>query len=139
MSKTRGTIAYPLRVYIAGRMTHRNLLLKWRKRVQAAGFLCVCLWMDTEEDTAKDEMLDRVAAAKCAQDDLDDLDKADIFILDLQGTGGGGRFFEYGVAYNRGLTICTVGLFPASVFEALVPNFQTWPEVMGWLEEIKHA
>lgn len=129
----------PLRVYIAGRMTHRNLLLKWRKRVQAAGFLCECLWMDAPDDIVEDQHADREQMVKYAQADLNDLDKCSIFILDLQGTGGGGRFFEYGVAYNRGMTICSVGMFPASVFEALSPNFNTWPEVMGWLEEIKHG
>lgn len=129
----------PLRVYIAGRMTERHLLVEWREKVRGLGFLCDCKWIDAPDNIVETIGESRMLMAKYANADLDDVEDSHIFILDLVGTGGGGRFFEYGVAYARGKICCVVGMSPGSIFDALSPRFDNWPEVLGWLEEIKHG
>lgn len=130
-----------LKVYIAGRYSERSRLQKWREKVRNLGLSCDCAWMD---ETAKGIFsVDDDYLREHSDIDIEEVRACKVFILDTQGPiGGGGRFFEFGMAYQNGAQTVIIGDVekPKILFETKATcRYGTWPEALAWLQGVSHA
>jgi len=130
------------RIYIAGRFIERERLLEARTMVRDLGFTCVSGWMDEVEP--KDSLLpgvprDRHTCLNLCGRDLGDLCACDLLILDTFGSGGGGRFVEWGFAHALGIELMLVGP-ERTIFDHLADAaaiYKDWRQVEMALRGIK--
>ena len=116
-------------VYLAGLFESRARLRVERDRLIVAGLTVNSTWLDAPEDVtyAKPE----APYGQIARKDLDEVDAADLLILDtLDVTPRGGREFEAGYAVGRGKPVLVVG--PArNVFHHLFLRFESWDDLFA--------
>lgn len=124
-----------IRVYIASIFENRFRLRPMRDEVnKIPGFLVTASWLD--------EQLGREAtppgseeADEAGERDVEEVTKADVFILDTLEHGGvGGRDVELGVALSTGSITYRVGP-PRNVFHGLVHfAVSDWPRLLQRLK-----
>jgi len=139
--RKRSTEMSDLKVYIAGRYTTKHLLRKWRDRLEALGGVkVISTWLDEEDSIMDKEDVPRHEWKSIAMKDLQEVKECDVFLLDLDGQGGGGRYVEFGTAYALSKLSATVGVCLNCLFDPLATvHHNTWPEALAWVEEIRNA
>lgn len=94
-----------MNLYLAARYGEQLEMRRWRDVLQAAGHVVTARWIDGKHDG--------LPPSQCAQDDLEDIDAADVLIIWSPrhhfGNGRGGRHVEVGYAIGLGIPIILVG------------------------------
>lgn len=131
-------------VYVAGWYNRREELLQLSRSLEQRGWNVTSRWLTRRQDIAADGK-DTDNFHVYAQEDIDDIDRSDVFILvsNEEGQlGGGGRHFELGYIYstyrsNDCANIYTVGPFE-HVFYALpgIGNFDTWEDLLEHIDAV---
>ena len=100
----------PTTVYLAGSLARRDELKAIRDHLQNDwSFVVVSRWLDSHHE---DGECTPAYLMQCAQEDLDDIDAADVFVAVMEPDGSpntrGGRHVEYGYALARDkcLVVC---------------------------------
>lgn len=127
-------------VYLAGRFSRKAELAGYAADLGSAGIACTSRWLTGVHDWtgAPDELIPIPEQGRFAQDDLDDIDRADVLIFfgDAPGSYGarGGACVELGYALGIGMPVIVVGAVQ-NVFCALptVIRCATWGEAVAWL------
>jgi Nucleoside 2-deoxyribosyltransferase len=106
-----------LRFYLAARFSRQEELQGYAEVIRAEGDEVTSRWHDGHQD----HTLPR-PWVKYAQEDIDDLRRADVVIVFAGGSTKGGVHFECGLAYGIGKRILLVGE-PENVFHDLLEQF----------------
>lgn len=93
-----------MKIYIAARYGRKDELKKLFAQIELAGHKCTSRWI-SEGEEGKTQM-------EAAMMDVDDVLRADALVFVGEPSGsvnrGGGRWFEFGVAYHAGKTCYTI-------------------------------
>lgn len=125
------------KIYLAARYSRREELCKYRNVLQAQGHIITSRWLNGGHEITKEgsTQADQESRAQFAQEDWDDLMKADVcisFTEEPRKTATrGGRHVEFGAAYASGIRCIVVG-HRENVFHCL-PDVQfckTFEEVV---------
>ena len=127
-------------IYLAARYSRRLELLGYKTQLEEAGHEVTSRWL-LGEHAALDQdwaSLPNETVAKWAEDDLEDIEEAEVFVMFTEepGEGGrrGGRHVEFGFALALETPIVIVGprenTFHCSSFIEVFPTFQ---ECLGWI------
>lgn len=125
------------KIYLASRVSKRPVLYEWGDELERAGFEIVSRWSKRGNDHIlapgqKSEQAPRSERIRFAEEDIEDLMKADI-VISLAETprndSRGGRHVEFGYALALGKEMYVVGE-AETVFHELpaVMRFDTWSE-----------
>ena len=130
------------RVYLAARYDRRPEMLGYTNELERMGYGVTSRWVLGLHEGATEP----VTLGQCAHEDLEDIDRADIFITFTEtpdiGHTSGGRHVEMGYALAQGLSVIVVG--PAeNVFHHLsvgteerlprLARVETWADALRWL------
>lgn len=113
-----------MKVYLAARFSRLPELLGYKAELEAEGIEVTSRWLlgGHEWVGTNDEDIPVERNAEFAQDDIDDIHAADIMVCFTEpprsGPARGGRHFEAGYAYARGLPILVCG-YRENVFYCL--------------------
>lgn len=121
----------PLRVYIAGRYSRRAELAAVAAELAARRVIVTSRWLDGRHDA--------VPPRQCAQEDVEDIDRAQglLFFAETETAGymTGGRHWEAGYAYARGLWIWIIGA-PENVFHELAGRVSCFATIAQWTDRV---
>ncbi len=129
-----------MRIYMASYFNTRARLLPWRDQIVRRGHYVCSTWLDEaragEEVSYDSNKLSLRQQMEVAMRDLDELDTADVIILDtFDKNPRGGREVEWGYMLNdnRDVHMWLVGP-PRNVFHHLADRqFKHWGEVLDAL------
>lgn len=119
------------KVYLAGPYSERLTLARYKLELLLDGHAVTSRWIDGTHPygTLPSE----------AQNDLDDVQACDTFVLFSEGTSPGGRYVEFGYALARGKTCYVVGP-QDNLFHYLAANvFARWDECRTYLFLAKYG
>ena len=126
-------------IYIAGRFHLRELFRPHREALLELGYKCTSSWLDlpigaqSVPESEEQQMREAVV-------DLDQVGKSKFLVVDMTGTGGGGRFFEMGYAFAKNIMIFVVGAKQQVVFECLIARrFDNWQDCLAWFAARERA
>lgn len=128
-----------LKIYIAGKWSSRDYLTTKADQLRARGHDVVARWLSPTLDVELGEWakLPPHVAVTTASLDLDDIDEAELLILDtLDESNTGGREVEFGYAIGTGKIVATVGPV-RNGFHRLAHNFETWDQVLVELTSVR--
>lgn len=115
-------------IYLASRFEHQQALLKIKPQVIALGHKVTSRWL---EDETNDNWRDR--ASTFAIKDFQDIDRSDLFILDMTRDidgAKGGMFVELGYAIKGKKKVWIIGKRPnVFCYHKAVHYFETWEQV----------
>lgn len=126
-----------MKIYLSAAFDRAAEIRPLAAEAEANGHEVVSRWLDPDEQARLFGRTDRVAEA-AAYMDLDDIDRADAFVLFTEPTptarSSGGHHFEAGYACTLGIPMMTVGP-RENVFYHLpgIRNFETWALCLSWL------
>lgn len=127
-----------MRIYLASRFSRREELAEYAKALRDLGHQITSRWLVEGNHELPDPLMpgDEAdqARSRFAQEDLDDLYDADIFVLftrDTRENCRGGMHVEFGVAIHTCLRVIVIGP-RMNVFHYLpeVEHFPTWEEFL---------
>ncbi|MGH7181734.1 MAG: nucleoside 2-deoxyribosyltransferase [Nitrospiraceae bacterium] len=110
-----------MRIYLAGGIDHKGHLKAAREQLIRMNHTITSRWIDDENKLVVGQPDYLAYAQKWADNDMDDMMRADMIAADVE-TGGRGTFFEIGYAlgFNHSLhtriKIALIGERPNSVF-----------------------
>lgn len=123
-----------MRLYVAGKYGRRAELQLVAERLRGIGVEVTSRWLEGSSGVG---VHDHAPPMDCALEDLQDIDRSDGLLLftELPDAGymTGGRHFEAGYAYGRGLRLWLVG--PAENVFYHRPDVQRFKTVDDWLEQ----
>lgn len=126
-------------IYLAARYSRRLELAKPRAELEAVGWEVTARWLLGNHQAENDQLHHGGAAGLFGQEDIDDLARAEVFVLFTEpprqaSTSRGGRHVEYGFALARGMELHLVGP-RENVFHCLsgVTQHDTWPQCFAVL------
>lgn len=124
-----------MKVYLASRFSRGAELRGYKAELEAQGITVTSRWFmgGHEWEGTDDDALPVEAGARFAQDDLEDIDAADVIVCFTEeprsGPSRGGRHVKYGYALAKGMTIIIVGPLE-NVFYCLnrehIYHYATW-------------
>lgn len=143
-----------LTVYLAAAYSRREELCGYRKQLAADGLGVRATWLEgPDQRLINGQLLDAATEAKiesrrfdtprsmsyasmCAQQDLADIEAADVVVMFTGGGRGGGRHVEVGYALALGVPVLLVGA-RENVFHALpeIKQVATWDEAVALLAQ----
>lgn len=115
-----------MKYYLAAPFVERALALTVREFLATKGYTCTSRWLDTHLG----ESIDDAAKGREAREDLQDIQRAQLFILLNSFPCSNGRAIETGYALAEGMRVWVVGP-PSSIFHYLpaVTHFTTIKEI----------
>lgn len=131
------------RIYLAGRYSRREELLRIGKQLKGMGHEVTSRWLLGKHEM-KDERPGHEEAMMFAEEDIQDILKADVLVAFTEEPGAqkgrarGGRHVEFGYAIARGMRVCVVG-HRENVFCHLpeVMHFDSTERFMSWARRRK--
>lgn len=109
-----------MKIYLAARYSRWQEMRTVAQRLTAMGHLVTSRWVQGTHQCNDDQLLNSEAwAIQIANDDLEDLDQSDTLVLftdPLRTATRGGKQFEAGYAFHKGLKLYLVGT-PEHVFQ----------------------
>ena len=126
-----------MRIYIASRYGRRAEMVEAARQLEALGHEVTGRWIDGEHEAA-DAKASVWERRQWAEEDLADIDRADLLIAFTETPDGGysrgGRHAEFGYALGRGKQVWLVG-GPEHVFHCLpqVDCFPTWSHCLTYI------
>jgi nucleoside 2-deoxyribosyltransferase len=131
-----------MKAYLAARFSRFDELNRYKRELEDYGVEVTSRWLNGGHEWVgtPDEDIPVERNAMFAQEDLDDIEGADIFICFTEparsGPARGGRHVEFGYALARRMPILVVGhrenVFYCLPFPALI-FVDTWAEAVGFL------
>lgn len=129
-----------MKVYLAARFSRLPELLGYKAELEASGITVTSRWLlgGHEWVGTPDEEIPVEHNARFAQDDIDDINAADVIVCFTEsprsGPARGGRHVEMGYAIAKGMPILTVG-YRENVFYCLpsIAFADTWDEAKQYL------
>ena len=133
-----------MKLYLAARFSRLPELLGYKAELEADGFVVTSRWLlgGHEWVGTADEDIPVSELVRFAQDDLEDIDAADVIVCFTEsprsGPARGGRHVEAGYALAKGMPIIVVG-HRENVFYCLpdVDFAETWEEAREWLRQCR--
>lgn len=135
------------RYYIAARYDRREEMCEYADQIRAGNGIVDCRWLlGTRQLHTDAEKVDvdqhpehgvTMEAAPFAQDDVEDLRKADTIVFFSERSEAyskrGGRHVEYGIALALNLRLVVIGA-RENVFHCLpqVERFDSWQQFLNW-------
>jgi nucleoside 2-deoxyribosyltransferase len=122
-------------IYIAGKWSARERLAERAKEVEALGHKVVSSWLrpDVAIEQGEWASMSSHEQASYASRDLDEVDAADLLILDtFDESNTGGREVEYGYAIGANKIVTRVGP-TRNGFHHLMEGYQDWPTLLDAL------
>ncbi len=135
-----------LAVYLAARYSRKDEIKQKSLELIDLGINCTSRWLD--EKCSADSTMAKVGDEFClevAHQDIEDIDRAHVLVLFTEDPEKpfvrGGRHFEAGYAYGRGIQTFTIG-YRENVFHYLpkitnIPDWETCKEILLTLKEIR--
>ena len=131
-------------IYLAARYSRRLELVAYRTQLQEAGHEVTSRWLNGEHESLDADwtQIPREQVAEWAEQDLEDIDEADVVIVFTEaqpvGRRRGGYHVETGFALAQEKLLAIVGP-RENTFHCLdeVEVFQIFEECLAWLEEIE--
>lgn len=128
--------------YLAGRVSRREELREWAQDLIDMGHTVTSQWLWRNIPHANHQIKDKALRAEIAAEDMNDIRKADVFLLASETTGmggSGGRLVEFGYALGRHKLLVVVGPME-NLFLCLpgVLKYEDWEEGKRnaqWLRE----
>lgn len=132
-----------MNVYLASRYSRMQEVRRYALELIDLGHCITSRWVWGDREALDDDLMDNPELAqRVAEEDLADLDEADICILFSETprtpSTRGGRHFEFGWAYGSGMACIVCG--PAeNVFHLLpdVTHLEMWEDVKKLLKRIE--
>ena len=127
----------PTSVYLAARFTRKAEMRQYAEDLDELGIGVTSRWVHAgahEWTGTPDDAIPAGAQLGFAQDDLDDIDAADMLVIftDQQGTRGG-MWVELGYALGQGMPVLVVGPL-ANIFCAVADyRVDTWADALAFL------
>ena len=131
-----------MKIYLAARYSRHPEMRRYREDLEALGHTVTSRWINGDHQMAEATMFtngDEEQARRFAQEDWDDLFKADCVISFTETprstNGRGGRHVEFGIALGCGLDVIVVGP-RENVFHYLkgVDVYETWEACLSRLK-----
>lgn len=128
-------------IYLSTRFSRQGEMLAVRQRLEKLGHDCVSRWLD--EPSPEEQVGDW--QERVAEDDLEDIEGADIFVLFTDGADSpdawrGGRHVELGFALGRGRSVVLIGprenVFHHLEQVAVFPDLEAWLAMLEPEEEL---
>lgn len=128
----------PLCVYVAGRFGRQGELSGYADDLEDHGLVCTSRWLRGDHGWTTNEAEDFTSPQlrQFAQEDLEDIDDADVLVVFTEdasaGYLSGGRHVEYGYALAKGKRLVIVG-GPENVFHHGEDTVPDWDEARALL------
>lgn len=128
----------PLKVYLAARYSRRNEIADKAKELAELGMEVTSKWYNEPENE------EGLGNASYGQQDLDDIDNADLLVLFSENPDlpfkRGGRHFESGYAFGKGKAVVVLGPIE-NTFHWLnrVIKVDSWEELKANLKFLKQV
>jgi len=122
-----------MKFYLAGRYSRRKELLGYAQQLRDLGHVVTSRWLDGTHE-ALDSCASQDDRSFWAEDDLNDINNADIFLAftESDSSGRGGRHFEAGFAAATGKLIVCFGPEEGNIFYAFFPRFEDFWEAVDY-------
>ncbi len=139
----QGSSQSELAVYLAARYSRKDEIKQKSLELIDMGINCTSRWLD--EKCSPTTTMAETGDAFClevANTDIEDIDRADVLVLFTENPEipfvRGGRHFESGYAYAKGIQTLTCGP-KENVFHHLqkIANFDNWETIKEVLQTIK--
>lgn len=143
-----------MQIYLAARFDRRDQLRGYRDELNDMGIAVSSRWLDNHGMGERDDATNGVVIytpadlARCAIEDLDDIEAADVFVTFTEtpdvGYTSGGRHVELGFALALNIPVLIVGP-RENVFhdlvetDELVAQVQTWEQAVRYLDRMLEA
>jgi hypothetical protein len=126
----KGTVEHPTLVYLAAKFESQLAMAFVRKVLEDSGkYEVVSSWLDETDSDAS-----AFAKSGYASRDLNDLDAAELFILDTVDTNiRGGREVEFGYALANDVPTIVVGPRRNVFHELADEKFASWTDALAYL------
>lgn len=122
-----------IKFYISQSLKRKQTAIDLKKRLDDNGYIVHSEWIDTEIDE-QDPIGNIFLCQRYAKIDLEDIDKADIFVYFSEGCSYG-KNIEFGYALAKGIPIVIIGSH-TSVFhytDSVIGVFPTEHEFFEWI------
>ncbi len=125
-----------MNIYLASKWSAQMDMRIYRAEIVKSGHFVTSRWLDAERDINPTPEFFMQHGAERARQDLDDIDAADMLVLDLIGGRGrrAGSMVEFGYAIAKGKRIVVVGE-PDDVFTQLAGwQYKTWKDFLNGIQ-----
>lgn len=130
-------------IYLASRFSRKRELQGYAHRLDAIGLMVTSRWLGDgahEWTGVPDHEIPPVAQAAFAREDIEDIEKADLFVLFTEPVGQhgtrGGRFVEFGYALALGKRCVVIGPHE-NVFCHVARQYDTFEAFLGDMDALR--